>query len=271
MSEVEDRDVVAQLLAEGQDEAAEASVDVEPDAVLHGEVRQRSDGVDRPVAVVARRPHDGDGLGVDVGVHPPGVDLGGDGVDRCHPQLDPEQVTGLVERGMRGLRFDHVGTADVALLGGPLAIGEHGVGDAARAPAGQQAGRFGSVHRLGMQEVERHGDDLGFELGGARTDVPLEGVDMGEPSERLGQEGIVLVIAAVHGARAFPRLPGGVLLGGHGLQGGEDLRSRRTLLGKRAVQVEPALVGECAHGTGSLPGGITLRGGACWLHGTRHR
>ena len=53
---VERRDVVAQLPAEGQDEPAEAGVDVEADAALERQVGQVTDRVDGAVAVVAGRP-----------------------------------------------------------------------------------------------------------------------------------------------------------------------------------------------------------------------
>ena len=97
MPVVEDRDVVAQLLAEGEDEPAQAAVDVEPDPVAQGDVGQGLDRVDGPVAVVAGRPDDGHGVGVDVPVDPLGVDLGGDRIDRGHLQVDAEQMAGLVE------------------------------------------------------------------------------------------------------------------------------------------------------------------------------
>src|SRR3989304_1375153 len=52
-AEVEDGDVVAKLLAPGEDEAAEAGVDMETDALLQRDLREPVDGVDGPVAVVA--------------------------------------------------------------------------------------------------------------------------------------------------------------------------------------------------------------------------
>ena len=61
-AEVEDRDVVAELLAPRQDEAAEAAVDVQADVVLEGELRELGDRVDRAVGVVAGRADEGDGV-----------------------------------------------------------------------------------------------------------------------------------------------------------------------------------------------------------------
>ena len=54
-AEVEQRDVVAELLAPRQDEPAEAAVDVQADAALEREVGELGDRVDRAVAVVAGR------------------------------------------------------------------------------------------------------------------------------------------------------------------------------------------------------------------------
>ena len=69
-------------------------------------VRELGDGVDGAVAVVAGRADDGDGLVVDVLVDPLDVDERGLGVDRGAPQLDAEEVAGLVEGGMGGLGLD---------------------------------------------------------------------------------------------------------------------------------------------------------------------
>ena len=105
-------------------------------------------------------------------------------------------------------------------LGRVLAVGEDGVQDAAGPagrdqPAGVVAGGDGGV--AGVQ-VERHGDDLRLELGGARAHVALQDVHVGEEAEGLVHEVVVVVVAAVHGARALAGLPEGVLLGGHGAQ-----------------------------------------------------
>ena len=118
-----------------------------------------------------------------------------------------------------------------AVLGGVLAVGQHGVADAPGPPGGHQPDRLAVGDRLGVEEVEGHGDDLGLELGGARAHVALEHVDVGEQSEGLVHESVVVVVAAVHGARALARLPGGVLLGGHGVEGLEHLGAGRSLLG----------------------------------------
>ena len=74
---------------------------------------------------------------------------------------------------------------------------------------------------------------------------------MREEAEGLVQEAVVVVVAAVHGARALPGLPEGVLLLGHRVQLGEDVLARAAVLGQRAVDGEPVGVGEVAHRTPS--------------------
>ena len=117
-----------------------------------------------------------------------------------------------------------------------------------------------SVTALGVEQVERHRQDLGLELGGARAHVALQHVDVGEQAERLVHEVVVLVVAAVHRARALAGLPERVLLLGHRLQLGEDLGAGRPRGGKGAVDREAVLVRKLAHRRPpSLPG---PRGGA---------
>ena len=106
--EVEQRDVVAELLAEREDEPAEAAVDVQADAALEGQRAELLDRVDRAVAVVARRAEDGDRLVVDVPADVGDVDLRGVRIDRRLAQLDAEQVARLVERGVAGLGLHEV-------------------------------------------------------------------------------------------------------------------------------------------------------------------
>jgi hypothetical protein len=112
-----------------------------------------------------------------------------------------------------------------------LAVGEHGVQDAARATGGDEPCGLGLRHRLGVEQVEGHGDDLALEAGGARAHVPLEDVHVGEEPERLVHEVVVVVVAAVHRPGALAGLPEGVLLLGHVVQLGEDLLARPAVLG----------------------------------------
>ena len=128
--------------------------------------------------------------------------------------------------------------------------------DAARPAGGDQPRGSSSAqvrHGVGVHQVERHRDDLALEAGHRRAQVALQGVDVGEPPERLGQVGVVLVVAAVHRPRDLAALPGAVLLGGHRLELGEHLGARSPLLGQRAVDGEPVGVREVARhvaGTG---------------------
>jgi hypothetical protein len=90
-------------------------------------------------------------------------------------------------------------------------------------------------HRLGVHQVQGHRDDLALELRLARAHVALQRVDVGEHPERLAQEVVVLVVAAVHRPGDLPGLPERVLLLGHRPHLGEHLsrdrpRSGRVLL-----------------------------------------
>src|SRR5581483_11906629 len=156
-------------------------------------------------------------------------------------------VAGLVERGMCGLGLDDVRPVDASELLGVVAVGDHGVEDAARAAGGHDAGWCGVAGGITVQEVEGHRDDLGLELGLAGAHVALERVDVREPAECLGQERVVLVIAAVHGAGALAGLPEGVLLLGHRAELGEDLVAGHTVFGQLPVDRVAVLVGERAH------------------------
>ena len=217
---VEHGDVVPELLAEREDEAAEAAVDVEADAALEGDVGQVADGVDGAVAVVAGRADQGDRLLVDVVPHPVHVHLGGHRVDGGAPQFHAEEMAGLVEGRVRRLGLDDVGAGDAPGLRRVFAVGEDRMQDAPRPAGGDQAARVAPGGRRGLAVVQGqgHGDDLGLELGGARAHVALQHVHVGEEAERFVHEVIVVVVAAVHGARALAGLPERVLLDRHGAQ-----------------------------------------------------
>ena len=102
-----------------------------------------------------------------------------------------------------------------------------------------------------MHEVERHGDDLALEAGRAGTHVSLQGVLVGEESEGLGEERVVVEVTAVHRPRALTRLPRLVLERRHLAQLGEDLGLGTALLGQPALDRVTVLVGvgveEVAH------------------------
>ena len=133
-----------------------------------------------------------------------------------------------------------------------LAVGEHRVQDAAGAAGGDDADGLRVGGGVAVQHVERHRDDLGLELRLARAHVALERVHVGEATERLVHEAVVLVVAAVHRAGALARLPEGVFLLGHRRQLGEDLLAGPSLLGQRAVDGEAILVRVCGHRTRTL-------------------
>ena len=103
------------------------------------------------------------------------------------------------------------------------------------------------LDRFGVQEVEGHGDDLGFELRRARAHVALERVDVGEEPEGLGEEAVMVVVAAVHRPRALSGLPEGVLLLGHRAQFAQDLLARASLLRENGMHFEPIVIWKYAH------------------------
>ena len=204
------------------------------------------DRVDRAVAVVAGRAHDGDGLVVDQAAIGVDVDLRRRRVDRRLRTLDAEQVAGLVEGRVAGLGLHEVRAGSIPRrLAGVVAVGEHGVEDAPGAAGGDDARRLAVGDRLGVEQVEGHGDDLALEPGRARADVALQGVHVGEQPERLVHEGVVLVVAAVHGPGDLAGLPGVVLEVGHRAELGEHLRAA-ALLGQAAVDRERSAYGNSA-------------------------
>ncbi len=245
--EVERLDVVAELLAEREDEPAQTGVDVEADSSFERELPELGDRVDGAVAVVRRRAHDRDGVLVDELRHRLHVRLRRLGYDGRDAHLDAEQVARLVEGGMTGLGLHEVGPGDVAVLPRVVPVGEHRVQDAPRPTGRDQAGRRTVGDRVGVHQVERHGDHLALELRGARAHVPLQDVDVGEEAERLVEEPVVLVVAGVHRPGALPGLPEGVLLGRHRPHLGEHVLARAAVLGQRPVHGEPVCVREVGH------------------------
>ena len=69
-----------------------------------------------------------------------------------------------------------------------------------------------SADRVGVQQVERHGDDLALELRHARAHVALQRVHVREQLEGAAHEVVVLVVAAVHRPGALAGLPRRVLV-----------------------------------------------------------
>jgi len=162
--------------------------------------------------------------------------------------LHAEQMARLVERGVTGLGLDEVGPGDAPGLTGVLPVGDERVQDRAGATRGHQSRGLGVGHRLGVHQVEGHRDDLALELGLARAHVALEGVDVGEHAERLAEELVVLVVAAVHRPGDLAGLPERVLLGRHRLHLGQHLGARPPARGERPVDGVPVGVREVVHG-----------------------
>ena len=179
-------------------------------------------------------------------------------VDRRDPQLDAEQVAALVERRVAGLGLHEVRSRHAAGLPGVLAVGDQRVQDRA-GPAGRhQTRRLAVGHGLGVHQVEGHRDDLALELGLARAHVALQGVHVGEHPERLAEEVVVIVVAAVHRPRDLAGLPEGVLLLRHRPHLGEHVVARPAAVRERAVDGEPVGVRKVVHDPGSYGWG-TLR------------
>jgi hypothetical protein len=88
--------------------------------------------------------------------------------------------------------------------------------------------------RAGVQHVEGHRDDLALEFRRAREHVALEDVRVREHPQRLVHEGVVVVVAAVHGAGAAPGLPVLILFARHLAQFVED-RAPVSSLGRQAA------------------------------------
>ena len=195
-AQVEGRNVLATGPAEGEDEPAEAAVDVEANLVLEGQLAELGDGVHGAVAVVAGRSNEGNSVTRNGTGHEVEIDLRRHWVDGSFDHLDAEEMTGLGEGGVGSLGLDDVRTPRA--LGVRLSVGEHGVGDRPRPTRGHEA--TGGRDAAAAEQVQGHGDDLGFELRGARAHVALEDVDVAELGEGFVEEVVVVVVAAVHGA-----------------------------------------------------------------------
>ncbi len=195
---------------------------MEADTPLECECGQLGDRVDGAVAVVTRGTDDRDRVLVDELRDLGHVGLHGHRVDRRAPALDREQVARLVERGVCGLGLDEVRAVDSPRLLRELAVREHRVQDAAAPARGDEPDRLAVGDRVGVEHVERHGDDLALELGHARAHVALQRVHVCEEVEGAPEELVVRVVAAVHRARALPCFPRLVLGVGEAFELGDD-------------------------------------------------
>ena len=71
---------------------------------------------------------------------------------------------------------------------------------------------------------------------------------MREEPERVVHEVVVLVIAAIHRARALAGFPERILFGSHRAEFGEDLLAGKTNLGEISVDLETVCVGVAHEG-----------------------
>ncbi len=122
--------------------------------------------------------------------------------------------------------------------------------------------------RVGVEQVERHGDDLALEPRRARAHVALQRVHVGEQPERLVEEVVVLVVAAVHRPGALAGLPERVLLLRHHPQLLEHLLAGPAVLGERAVDAEALGVGEAIAHSRAPQMLVLMTASACsWISG----
>ena len=110
-------------------------------------------------------------------------------------QLDAHPVRALVERDVRGEGHHDVRPGDAARLARMFAVRVKGGHEALRTAARDDA------DPRAVQQVGGHGDDLAFELGGARVHVALQHVGVRVEVEHLPEEVVVIVVARVQAAR----------------------------------------------------------------------
>mmetsp|Transcript_23326 Transcript_23326/g.57898 ORF Transcript_23326/g.57898 Transcript_23326/m.57898 type:complete len:359 (-) Transcript_23326:372-1448(-) len=196
------RQVEARLLHEGQQEAAEAAVDVQPAASRSGDAREAFDRIDCAVGELRRRADDGDGVRVDEPAHVVEVDLHG-GVDARVAQLDAEVLRRLVEGGVCSDARHDVGRTDAALLAAVVAVRLHRHEDRLGAARRERADGVGAS----VVQVDHHLNDLRLHLPRRRVDRHVQRVGEGKHPVDLPDEVHVLLLPVVHGAGHHPVLP----------------------------------------------------------------
>ena len=246
--EVERRNWVTQLLAERQDETAEATVYVQANSVSKSHLAKLGDGVDGAVAVVRCRAHDGNRLIVDECFERSDIDLSRDRIDWRIANLDAQQVTRLIERRVSGFGLDEVGIGDATHGTSLIAIRKHRVQDAAATAAGDHARRLAiGTCRRSVEQVETHRDDLTFKACGAWAHIALQRVHMAVHAERLRHEGVVIGVAAVERTAGLTGVPERIFGGSHLTQFVENALAVSTLFGENTQHGIAIGIGVAAH------------------------
>ncbi len=245
-TEVKHRNVISQLFDPGQDEPSQAAIDVQPNLVFQRQVGKLADRVDHAVGIRTGGTQKGDRVGGDPEAH--GLDVGLEVcIDRDAHHLHPQVVSGFHMGGVDGHGSDHFRCGDALHRAAPLAIDEHGIVDAFGAARGDRAGflvcRIDLAHLFTMQHFAHHGEHLGFELGTARAQVPLQEVDKGIQAEDLVQEGIMFHATVIHGAGTLPALPFFVLLLRHVGDLAQDFFFSHALFRQPGNDLEEFIVG----------------------------
>ncbi len=167
--EIEFRHGIAELPGEGGEKAADAGIDMEPDAAPLGEGAELRDRIDDAARKAGRGADDHDG--VVVGGSGDRLRVGaeiGSGIGAANLQI--HEARRLAERGMRGIRHDEVAAVSgiAAPAARPVAAGLHRHDDALGAAGAEMAGRaVGS-----MEKIEADLDDFLLHLNEARKGAP---------------------------------------------------------------------------------------------------
>ena len=217
---------IAELAREVGLIAADAGIDVEPDAMVLGHGGQLGDGVDDAEGIAGGGAHHQDCVLGDGRVH--GRRVGAE-IGPLRDALDAEVHVGggLVEGRVGGARDDELGRAgDAPMLTRPIARRLDREDDALGPPArGVAAGAGGCI-----QNLEGHGDDLFLEhgergeahLAPARVLAAVEGVLEDKGAVGLAREVHELVGDEVDRADHAPFAPLGIVLA-HLRHGGQEV------------------------------------------------
>eukprot|EP00760_Papus_ankaliazontas_P015455 PhM_4_TR16524/c0_g1_i1/m.40713 len=239
--EVELQALRAELVADvGHNEAAEAAVDVQPDAPRFGDLGELGDGVHGAAREARRRADDGDGVGRHEAAEVLHVHAPGGVVHARLAELDAEVAAGLVEGGVPRQTHDELRLRDPLLLACPLAVALHRHEDALGATAGDDAAHVGAA----AVHPGAHGHDLRLHQAHPSEGVDVQWVRPLELRADVVDEGRELRRGQVDAAAEDARLPRHVHLAVDELGAPFNLRGREALLREGAVDliVEEALL-----------------------------